>query len=103
MYSITEQVSNTSINDYKEKRVPLEMLGVSFVLSPQVMEVRVTYVTLLDYVAKWGAFFNVLFALFAIVFLAHNQKKFYKRNPEWERFRKANNVNASETNARIDE
>lgn len=63
------------------------MLGITFQLAAQVIDVRVVYVTLLDHVAKWGAFFNVLFAIFAICFLAYNQEKFYKRNPDWERFR----------------
>lgn len=63
------------------------MLGITFQLASQVLSVRVTYTTLLDHVAKWGAFFNVLFAVFAIFFLAYNRKKFYEKNPEWSRFK----------------
>ena len=88
LFSATEQTSNTSINDIESDRESLQMLGVSFMLSATVLEVRVAYTTLLDRVAKWGAFFNVLFAVFAIVFLAYNKKKFYKKNPDWDRFRK---------------
>lgn len=64
------------------------MLGITFQLSAQINEVRVSYVTLLDHVAKWGAFFNVLFAGFALFFLAYNKKKFYSKNPEWDRFQR---------------
>ncbi len=63
------------------------MLGITFQLSAQTLNVRVNYSTLLDHVAKWGAFFNVLFAIFAIFFLAYNKKKFYQKNPDWDRFK----------------
>lgn len=53
------------------------MLGINYQLSAQILNVRVVYSTLLDHVAKWGAFFNVLFAVFAIIFLAYNKKRFY--------------------------
>lgn len=36
----------------------------------------------------WGAFWGVLFAIFAIIFLTYNKKKFYKKNPEWGNFKK---------------
>lgn len=49
------------------------MLGITFQLAAQGLDVRVVYITLLDHVAKWGAFFNVLFAIFAIFFLAYNK------------------------------
>lgn len=63
------------------------MLGITFQLAAQALDVRVVYVTFLDHVAKWGAFFNVLFAIFAIFFLAYNKDKFYKKNPDWDRFK----------------
>lgn len=63
------------------------MLGITFQLASQVLNVRVSYTTLLDHVAKWGAFFNVLFAVFAIIFLAYNKKRFYQKNPDWDRFK----------------
>jgi hypothetical protein len=63
------------------------MLGITYQLAAQTLNVRVVYTTLLDHVAKWGAFFNVLFAVFAIFFLAYNKNKFYQRNPEWDRFK----------------
>jgi hypothetical protein len=66
----------------------LELLGINFQLAAEVLNVRVTCVTFLDHVAKWGAFFNVLFAIFAIIFLAYNREKFYKKNPDWDRFKK---------------
>ena len=63
------------------------MLGITFQLAAQGLNVRVVYSTLLDHVAKWGAFFNVLFAVFAIIFLAYNKNKFYEKNPDWGRFK----------------
>ena len=64
------------------------MLGINFQLAAQSLNVKVTYITLLDHVSKWGAFFNVLFGIFAIYFLAYNQNKYYKKNPEWAKFGK---------------
>ena len=40
----------------------------------------------------WGAFWGVLFALFALLFLTYNRKKFYKKNPEWDKFKQNNNM-----------
>jgi hypothetical protein len=34
----------------------------------------------------WGAFWGVLFGIFAIVFLAYNRKQFYRKRPEWNKF-----------------
>lgn len=68
------------------------MLGITFQLAAQVLKVRVVYSTILDHVAKWGAFFNVLFAVFAIIFLAYNKNRFYEKNPDWNRFKQRNNV-----------
>ena len=62
-------------------------MGITFQLSAQTLEAKVTYSTLLDHVAKWGAFFNVLFGVFAIFFLAYNKKRFYQKNPDWDRFK----------------
>lgn len=89
--SITQAISNVTANDYRKNLEPLNMLGINFQLSPQMMNVRVSYVTLLDHVSKWGAFFNVLFAVFALFFLAYNKNKFYKKNPDWDRFKKREN------------
>ncbi len=36
----------------------------------------------------WGAFWGVLFGVFAIIFLTYNRKKFYKKNPHWDKFKK---------------
>jgi hypothetical protein len=71
-------------------------LGLQFQLDPQVLNVRVAYSTLLDRIAKWGAFWGVLFAVFAIIFLTYNRKKFYKKNPEWSKFKQNNQVDFSD-------
>ena len=68
------------------------MLGIQFQLSPQILNVKVTYRTLLDHISMWGAFWGVLFALFALLFLTYNRKKFYKKNPEWDKFKQNNNM-----------
>ena len=65
------------------------MIGVTFQLSPQVRHVRVSYDDIFDQIAKWGAFFNVMFTVFALIFLAYNKKKFYRKNPDWDRFKEA--------------
>lgn len=57
------------------------MLGINFQLASQVLNVRVTYSSLIDHISMWGAFWGVLFAIFAIIFLTYNKKKFYKKNP----------------------
>jgi hypothetical protein len=67
------------------------MLGIQFLLSPQVLNVRVSYTSLIDHISLWGAFWGVLFAVFAIIFLTYNKKKFYQKNPEWNKF-KQNNI-----------
>jgi hypothetical protein len=80
------------------------MLGITFQLAAQTLNVRVSYTTLLDHVAKWGAFFNVLFAVFALFFLAYNKDKFYKKNPDWDRFKQRKRsalLNESDTKIQI--
>lgn len=34
----------------------------------------------------WGAFWGVLFSLFAFYFLMFNRKMFYEKTPDWNRF-----------------
>lgn len=64
------------------------MLSITFQLAPQIQNIRMSYDTIFDQVAKWGAFFNVLFTFFALFFLGYNRRKFYKKNPDWDRFKK---------------
>lgn len=45
--------------------------------------VDIVYVTIVDMISKWGAFWGVLFAGFAFYFLRFNAKRFYKKNPDW--------------------
>jgi len=52
---MTEQTSDVSLNALNDT-TPLHLLGVSFQLSPQVLNVRVTYSSLIDHVSMWGAF-----------------------------------------------
>lgn len=94
--SITEQISDVTANVNKtEGEIATNLLGVNFQLAAQSLNVKVSYITFLDHVSKWGAFFNVLFGIFAIYFLAYNQKKYYKKNPEWARFNKNKRINES--------
>jgi uncharacterized membrane protein len=84
---MVEQTSDVSLNSLNET-TPLHLLGIYFQLSPQVLNVRVAYSSLIDHISMWGAFWGVLFAVFAIIFLTYNRKKFYKKNPEWDNFKK---------------
>lgn len=52
-------------------------------LDQEELVVDIVYVTIIDMVSKWGAFWGVLFAAFAFYFLRFNAKRFYKRNPDW--------------------
>lgn len=62
-------------------------------LSPMIVNNRISFKTLLDLVSLWGAFWGVLFAIFAIFFLSYNRKKFYKKNPDWSKFKKIGGSN----------
>jgi len=72
-----------------------DAIAFNFQLSPQITNNRVSFQTLLDRISKWGAFWGVLFAIFAILFLSYNRKKFYNKNPAWNKFKKmGSNLNA---------
>lgn len=50
-------------------------------LDEQITNIDIVYPTIVDMISKWGAFWGVLFSLFAVFFLAFNENKFYKENP----------------------
>lgn len=77
--------------------IPVDMLGIQLQLSSQILNVRVTYKTLLDHISMWGAFWGVLFAIFAIIFLTYNRNKFYKKNPHWNKFKNNDMINEDKT------
>jgi len=56
-------------------------------LSPIIINNRVSFTTLIDHISLWGAFWGVLFAIFALFFLSYNRRKFYKKNPTWDKFK----------------
>lgn len=58
-------------------------------LAPYVINNRITYQTIIDHFSLWGAFFGVLFSAFAFVFLTGNRQKFYRRNPDWNKYKEA--------------
>ena len=66
-----------------------DALAFNFQLSPYILNNRVAFSTLLDHISKWGAFWGVLFAVFGLAFLSYNRKKFYNKNPEWSKFKQA--------------
>lgn len=37
-------------------------------------------------VSVWGAFCSVVFTAFVFFFLRYNSDRFYKTNPNWEKF-----------------
>jgi len=65
-------------------------------LSPMIVNNRISFETLIDHISLWGAFWGVLFAIFAIFFLSYNKKKFYKKNPDWSKFKKIGGSNLEE-------
>lgn len=64
-----------------------DAIAFNFMLSPTILNNRIAYKTLLDTLSLWGAFWGVLFAVFALFFLSYNRKKFYEKNPEWNKFK----------------
>ncbi len=82
--SIQEQISKVD-SIYKSNT---DAIAFNLQLSPDILNNRVAFTTLIDHVSLWGAFWGVLFAVFALFFLSYNRKKFYKKNPEWDRFKK---------------
>lgn len=55
----------------------MDLLGIVLQLAPEIQVVRMNYLTIVDYIAKWGAFASVLFTVFALVLLRYNRQKFY--------------------------
>ena len=58
-------------------------------MAPQMVINKISYTTIIDHVSKWGALFGVLFSVFGLLFLSFNRKKFYHKNPDWNKFKKA--------------
>ena len=58
-------------------------------LSPIKLKNKVNRSTIVDHLSMWGALWGVLFSFFAMLFLGSNRKKFYKKNPDWDHFKKA--------------
>ena len=65
-----------------------DAIAFNFQLSPNILNNRISFKSSIDHISMWGAFWGVLFAVFAIFFLNYNRRKFYKKNPEWEKFKK---------------
>ena len=66
-----------------------DSLAFNFQLAPFKLNNRVSRSTIIDHLSLWGAFWGVLFSIFAIFFLSYNKKKFYRKNPDWDRFKQA--------------
>ena len=64
-----------------------DVVSLSFRLSDEVLKNRVSCETLLDRLSLWGAFWGVVFAVFGLLFLRYNREKFYKKNPDWDKFK----------------
>jgi hypothetical protein len=62
------------------------MFSISILLSSQARTVEIVYSTSIDHIAIWGAFWGVLFSVFALFFLAYNRNQFYKKRPDWSKF-----------------
>lgn len=55
---------------------------------PTMNFVDVHFETIIDRISAWSALVGFIIFVFAICFLGYNQRKFSKRNPDWERFDK---------------
>ena len=74
------QVSNVTVyND-------TSLFSISVLLSSQAKTIEVVYTTSIEHISLWGAFWGVLFGIFAIIFLAYNKRQFYRKRPDWVKF-----------------
>ncbi len=81
--SIIEEISKVnSLNPLNTDAIAFNMQ-----LSPFITNNRISFSTIIDHISLWGAFFGVLFSVFALVFLSYNRNKFYKKHPSWNRFK----------------
>ena len=65
-----------------------DAIAFNFQLDPEIMTTKITFTTLLDHVSMWGALFGVLFSAFGLIFYRLNREKYYRRNPDWNRFKR---------------
>lgn len=79
---VDQQFQTSNVSAYNN----LDLLSISILLSSQSRVNEVVYSTIIEHISLWGAFWGVLFSLFAFYFLVFNQKMFYARTPEWSRF-----------------
>lgn len=73
------EFQNSNVSFYN----PMNMLSISFMLSPKSFVYEVHYQTIITHISLWGALWGVLFSIFAIVFLGYNRNKFRKERPDW--------------------
>jgi len=71
------QNSNVSIYN------PMNMLSISFMLSPTSYVYEIHYQTIITHISLWGALWGVLFSIFGLIFLGYNRNKFRKERPDW--------------------
>ena len=60
-----------------------EILEVRMIMSAHTLLTSENRMTSLDLIGSWGAFFGVISSTLALVFTAHNEKRFFERNPKW--------------------
>jgi hypothetical protein len=82
--TIMEQMSK--VNDVVDNP---DAIAFNMQLSPDILNNRISFDNLINHVSLWGAFWGVLFAIFAIFFLSYNRSKFYKKHPKWKNFKEA--------------
>ena len=61
-------------------------MSVSMIISSKINNFEIHFETLLAKLSLWGASMSVVFAIFAICFLAYNRRKFLRHNPDWGNF-----------------
>lgn len=62
-----------------------EVLELQMAMSSHILITVENRQTALDIIGSWGAFFSVIASAGALVFGRYNEKKFYEKNPKWER------------------
>lgn len=79
---VDQQFQTSNVTTYNN----LDLLSISILLSGQSRINEVVYSTLIEHISLWGAFWGVLFSVFAFYFLVFNRNQFYNKNQGWDRF-----------------
>jgi hypothetical protein len=62
-----------------------EILELQIVMGSEALLTFASHKTSLDLVGSFGALYGVIFSALAFIFMRYNEKKFYVKNPAWEK------------------